>query len=84
MIARIYVQLKPDVSDPRGIAIKGSLESLGFEHVDRVHVGKYFIVEMDDELEPALAEENIRSMCEKLLSNPVIENYEFTIEESKQ
>jgi phosphoribosylformylglycinamidine synthase subunit PurS len=79
LIARIYVKLKRDVSDPQGHAVKGGLESLEFKGVKNVHVGKYFVLEMDD-MEKSAAEAQVKEMCEKLLSNPVIEDYEYTLE----
>ena len=79
MIAKIYVKLKPDVSDPQGFAVKGALESLSFNGIQKVHVGKYFIVELD-EMDKAAAEKLVNGICEKLLANPVIEDYTFTIE----
>lgn len=79
MIAKIYVKLKQDVSDPQGIAVKGALESLSFKGVRNVHVGKYFVLEMD-EMDREAAGDQVSSMCEKLLANPVIEDYTFTIE----
>ncbi|HPB30583.1 MAG TPA: phosphoribosylformylglycinamidine synthase subunit PurS [Candidatus Sumerlaeota bacterium] len=79
MKAKVHVQLKRDVSDPRGFAIRGSLESLAFQGVNKVHVGKYFVLDMDDMPEEK-ARVMLKAMCEKLLANPVIESYDFTIE----
>ena len=79
MIAKIYVKLKRDVSDPQGNAVKGALESLEFKGVQKVHVGKYFVIEMDD-MEKSKAASQIKAMCDKLLANPVIEDYSFTLE----
>ena len=81
LIAKIYVKLKRDVSDPQGFAVKGALESLGFKGVDRVHVGKYFVIEIEDMAKVA-AEEMVHQMCDKLLTNPVIEDYTFTVEQN--
>ena len=79
MIARIYVKLKSDVSDPQGLTVKGALESLSFRGVQHVHVGKFFVIELDND-DPEAAGEQVKQMCEKLLANPVIEDYSFTIE----
>ncbi len=79
MIARIYVKLKRDVSDPQGNAVKGALESLAFKGVGKVHVGKYFVIELED-MGRDQAESLVKAMCEKLLTNPVIEDYSFVIE----
>lgn len=74
MKLRVFVTLKPGVLDPQGEAIRHALGALGFEGVNGVRQGK--MIELD------LAEENAdkavdqaRSMCEKLLSNTVIESY---------
>ena len=81
MIAKIYVKLKKDVSDPQGNAVMGALESLGFDGVQKVHVGKYFVLELEN-MENQEAEARVKSMCDRLLTNPVIEDYEFSIEEN--
>lgn len=64
--------LKPALLDSAGRAVGDSLARLGFEGVRSVRIGR--LIELDlDEVDPA----QVRSMCEKLLSNPVIEDYEF-------
>jgi len=79
LIAKIYVRLKKDVYDPQGMAVKSALESLAFKGIASVHVGKYFVIELTD-MERSAAEALVRGMCTKLLSNPVIEDFTFTIE----
>lgn len=80
MLARIYVTLKKGVLDPQGKAVQHSLESLGYDKVRDVRLGKYMEVKLDysgaGESEPI-----VREMCEKLLANPVIEDYRFEITE---
>jgi phosphoribosylformylglycinamidine synthase len=73
------VNLKRDVSDPQGNAVKGALESLAFKGVEKVHVGKYFVIELED-MKRDQAESLVKAMCQKLLTNPVIEDYSFVIE----
>ena len=81
MKARIVVTLKNGILDPQGRAVQHSLHTLGFSSVDDVRIGKF--LEMDlDESEREAAEGKIRSMCEKLLANPVIENYRYELLES--
>jgi len=77
-VARVYVMLKESVLDPQGKAIRHSLESLGFQHLRDVRVGKYLELRFDD-IEPEVAREEAERMCEKLLANPVIENYRVEI-----
>ena len=78
-LARIRVTLKPTVNDPQGKTIANALERLSFGSVQSVRAGKYFEVEVDSSVESE-AHEQVASMCEKLLSNPVIETFEFDLE----
>ena len=73
-VARVYVTLRESVLDPQGKAIKQSLESLGFQHIRDVRVGKYLELKFDD-LAPEAVRREAERMCERLLANPVIENY---------
>ena len=76
MKARITVTLKNGVLDPQGKAIEGALSSLGFSGVDGVRQGKVFDVDIAEN-DPARAAETLKDMCEKLLANLVIENYQI-------
>lgn len=78
MKARVHVTLKPGVLDPQGEAVRHALGRLGFDGVNGVRQGKYLELELA-ETDPARAEAAVRDMCEKLLSNTVIENYEIEI-----
>ena len=78
-LARIYVTLKPTVNDPVGRTIRSGLRDLGFETVESVRSGKYMEVQVDEESEEA-AGIAVRGMCERLLANPVIEDYRFELE----
>ncbi len=77
--ARITVTLKNGVLDPQGKAIKGSLGSLGFEGVNSVRQGKVFDLELAT-VDRVLAEKNLTAMCEQLLANMVIEDYQVEID----
>ena len=78
MLVKVFVTLKEGVLDPQGKAVQNSLHSLGFGAVRDVRVGKYLELQLDaDGAEDA--EEQARRMCEKLLANPVIEDYRFEI-----
>lgn len=79
-LAKVYVTLKPTVNDPQGLTIKGALRNLGFDSVDDVRAGKYIQVKIDESSYES-AGERVDEMCKKLLSNTVIENYSFEIEE---
>ncbi len=78
MKANIYVTLKREVLDPQGDAVRRATGSLGFAGVRDVRVGKLIEVELDDQDREA-AEATLRTMCEKLLANPVIEDYRFEL-----
>ncbi len=71
----VDVMPKPEILDPQGKAVLGSLPRLGFAGVSDVRQGKRFEIELDGEPSDALLEE-VREMAEKLLSNPVIEDFE--------
>ena len=78
--AKVYVTLKSGVLDPQGKAVKNSLISLGYDETEDVRVGKFIELELKvDQLE--VAEERVKEMCEKLLANTVIEDYQYEIEE---
>jgi phosphoribosylformylglycinamidine synthase len=70
MRARVLVRPKEGILDPQGIAVQRALPALGFEGVSNVHVGR--LIELDIEDPGQLA-----AMCEKLLANPLIEDYEI-------
>jgi phosphoribosylformylglycinamidine synthase PurS subunit len=80
MRVKIFVSLKPGVLDPQGKAIERSLHTLGYKEVRDLRMGKYLELEVDTASSPA-AEARVREMCDKLLANPVIEDYRFEIEE---
>lgn len=71
MKTRVYVTLKNGVLDPQGKAIHHALEGLGFAGVNDVRAGK--LIELD--LQDGVSEEDVDTMCRKLLANTVIENY---------
>ena len=78
MKLRVFVTLKQGVLDPQGEAVKHSLGTLGFEGVNAVRQGK--VIELDlDETNEVVAKTRVEEMCEKLLSNTVIENYSVEI-----
>lgn len=78
MKAEIFVTLKNGILDPQGRAIQQSLHTLGFSTVEEVRMGKFIELELN-ETDATSAENTIKSMCEKLLANTVIEDYRFEI-----
>jgi phosphoribosylformylglycinamidine synthase len=79
MKARIKVTLKNGVLDPQGKAIEHALGAMGFGGVESVRQGKYLELEIA-ETDETRAREVVRTMCEKLLANTVIENYDIELE----
>lgn len=78
MKARVAVRLRPDVLDPQGKAIGQALGTLGFSGVNNVRQGKLIELEVDAS-DAATAKEQVKAMCDRLLANPVIEDYEIEI-----
>lgn len=76
--AKIFVTLKNGILDPQGRAIQQSLHTLGFSTVEEVRIGKFMELDLN-ETDTTSAENTIKSMCEKLLANTVIEDYRFEI-----
>jgi phosphoribosylformylglycinamidine synthase len=73
--ARVLIRPKDGILDPQGVAVERALPALGFEGVTNVHVGR--LVELDIE-DPS----QLSAMCEKLLANPLIEDYEIVSQPS--
>lgn len=71
---RVFVTLKPSLLDSAGRTVAGSLQKLGFGEVGGARVGK--MIELQVETPD---EARIKEMCEKLLANPVIEDYRFEV-----
>jgi phosphoribosylformylglycinamidine synthase PurS subunit len=78
MKAKVKVTLKTGVLDPQGKAIEGALGHLGFGGVGEVRQGKYFEIEIA-ETDKKKAKAQVKAMCEKLIANTVIENYEIEL-----
>ena len=78
MKARIKITLKNGILDPEGKAIEGALHMLGFPEVEHVRQGKYIEIDVS-EGDRATAKASLEAMCQKLLANTVIENYEIEL-----
>jgi len=77
---KIEVRLKPVVLDPQGKTVLQALNNLGFIEVEDARIGKLIELRLNDESVEKVRE-RVNDMCMKLLSNPVIENFEVNIEE---
>jgi phosphoribosylformylglycinamidine synthase len=76
--AIVNVKLKDGVLDPQGKAVSHALDSLGFDSVKDVRIGKQIVVELDQD-NRVKAQKDVELMSEKLLANTVIEDYEIEI-----
>ena len=79
MKAKVHITLKKGVLDPQGKAISHALEGLGFEGVDDVRQGKFIEIELGSQNDEGTARTQVEEMCQKLLANPVIEDYEIEL-----
>ncbi len=75
---RVAVHITPrkGLLDPQGEAVAGALHSLGFNGVSAAHVGRYIVLEMEAATAD-IAAADAKAMCDKLLANPVTEDYEI-------
>jgi phosphoribosylformylglycinamidine synthase len=75
---RIAVHITPrkGLLDPQGKAVSDALHTLGFKAVKNVHVGRYITI-VADAYDAVAAEEAVTEMCQKLLANPVTEDFEI-------
>ncbi len=79
MKAKIHVTLKAGILDPQGKAIEHALATLGYNAVGNVRVGKYMELELSESSKDK-AEAQVKAMCEKLLANTVIEEYQYELQ----
>lgn len=71
---RVYVTLKPSLLDSAGRTVAGSLRNLGFKELEDARIGKLIELQLSD-----CSEDRVKEMCDKLLANPVIEDYRFEV-----
>jgi phosphoribosylformylglycinamidine synthase len=72
----VIVTLKPSLLDAQGRVVQDALHALGYQQVEQARIGKYLELELssDDNIEAT-----VREMCDRLLANPVIEDYRFEV-----
>lgn len=75
---RVSVHITPrrGILDPQGKAVESALHSLGFEGVSTVHVGRHIVIDTESD-SPETAVASVTAMCERLLANPVTEDFEI-------
>ena len=81
MKAHVYVTLKRTVLDPQGQTIQNALKKMQYKAVKDVRQGKYFVLELDDSLDAASAKEEVERIAKDVLTNPVIEEFSYKLEE---
>jgi phosphoribosylformylglycinamidine synthase len=81
MKAYVYVSLKKSVLDPQGKTIHGALNKMGFKGLEGVRQGKYFELTLDGGLSRPEAEAEVERIAREVLTNPVIEEFRFTLED---
>ena len=76
-LVKIAITLKPTLLDAQGRVVQNALQSLGYDTVEKVRIGKYMEITL-----PASPEldAQVKDMCERLLANPVIEDYRYEVE----
>ena len=79
MQVKVFVTPRRGILDPQGRAVEHSLKSLGFQGVADVKIGKYIVLELGAR-STAEARDQAQQMCERLLANPLIEDYTFEVE----
>jgi phosphoribosylformylglycinamidine synthase len=77
----IKTMLKKSILDPQGQAVEKGLDSLSYKNVSDVKVGKHMELVIEDVEDKEEVESQIEEMCERLLANPVIEDYTFQVKE---
>ena len=81
MKAHVYVTLKTSVLDPQGQTIQNALHKIGFSDVADVRQGKYFAISLGNGLSADAARDQVERIARDVLTNPVIEEYTYRIEE---
>jgi phosphoribosylformylglycinamidine synthase len=81
MKAYVTVMLKTTVLDPQGKTIHGALRKMGYKGVEAVRQGKFFELALDDGMDKAAAKAEIERIAREVLTNPVIEEFSYRLEE---
>jgi phosphoribosylformylglycinamidine synthase len=79
-IASINIMPQKALLDPQGKAVTGSMKNIGLPNIDNVRIGKHITLEIEADSEQQ-AESHVKTACEKLLANLIMETFEFTIQQ---
>lgn len=75
-LVSVHITPRRGILDPQGKAVESALHTLGFDDVSSVHIGRHVVIETESESSEA-AVTAVTSMCERLLANPVTEEFEI-------
>jgi phosphoribosylformylglycinamidine synthase subunit PurS len=81
MKAQVFVSLKKSVLDPQGKTIQGALTKIGYKGLEEVRQGKYFEITLRGGISKPEAEAEVERMAREVLTNPVIEEFRFSLED---
>jgi phosphoribosylformylglycinamidine synthase PurS subunit len=80
MKAHVYVTLKRTVLDPQGQTIQNALKKMQYQGVKDVRQGKYFVLDIDNTLDATEAKLEVERIARDVLTNPVIEEFNYRLE----
>ncbi|MEJ5263471.1 MAG: phosphoribosylformylglycinamidine synthase subunit PurS [Ignavibacterium sp.] len=80
--AKVIIKRRPSILDPQGKAVEKGAQHLGLTNIKNTRIGKYIEFDVLSENREE-AEKEVNEYCNKLLANPIMEDYEFTLEEVK-
>lgn len=83
MKAYVYVTLKQTVLDPQGQAIHNALRKMQYQGIEDIRQGKYFVIKLSNALDSAAAKAQVERIAREVLTNPVIEEFTFRLEEGE-
>lgn len=78
MKVTVHIHRRPDIADPQGTTVRRALRDLGYETVDQVRINRTIELEVQG-TDPKVVEAEVRTMCERLLANPVMEDFEVVV-----
>ena len=81
MKAHVYVTMKRTVLDPQGQTNQGALKKMQYKGIEDVRQGKYFLLTLEDSMDAETARTEIERIAENVLTNPVIEEFTYRLEE---
>ncbi len=79
--AKIIVEYKEGILDPEAKTIQRAFDNLGYDDIKKIQTGRYFKLNFENAIKKEEADVHVKEVCDKLLSNPVIENYTYELEE---